>query len=372
MTRVLHVTRDYPPRHCGGISTAVGALVRELKRASVPCAVVSFDDYLDRTGVRSRGAAHTDVVPERQANVWRVDDEDDLRAIPAFAAEFAPDLIQLHVDLLWDVAAELRERLAVPLVATLHVCQRRLLRILGAGRASASLAAQERALELADLVVAPTRAAADAVLEDYPRVAARLHVARFTVHPGTPASLTEPRLVTVGRFGAAKGTDRLVALLPHLLEEPELRIDVVGGLPRNPRRDRRWRQRIAESAGAHGDRVHVHGWLDPLRRDRVLANARAWLSTSRIETSGLAALEALAMGVPVCGYHEPALVESAPEQVWFADAEPRRAAREALDLLAERPRCLDLGRSGRAGIRPWAAVVGDWQTAFAALRPPRA
>ena len=77
-----------------------------------------------------------------------------------FARAFRPDLIQLHVDLFWPSARELREQLGVPLVATLHVCHRQMLRLLDADKASASLAAQERALEHADRLVVPTRAAA--------------------------------------------------------------------------------------------------------------------------------------------------------------------------------------------------------------------
>ena len=46
----------------------------------------------------------------------------------------------------WPDGVDLRDRLRVPLVATLHVCHRQMLRVLDAERATASLAAQELAL----------------------------------------------------------------------------------------------------------------------------------------------------------------------------------------------------------------------------------
>lgn len=362
--RVLHLTRDYPPRHCGGISTAVGGLVPALARGGIECAVASFDGY--GSSRASGGSSRTEpcIADPAEKRLLRIHDPEGLSRLPRFAEDFGPDVIQLHVDLLWDTAAELRERLGAPVVTTLHVCHRQMLRVLGAERRSASLEAQERALAASDRLVAPTRAAADAIVRDYPRTSGRLRVAGFTVDTAPAQRLEEPRLVTLGRFGAAKGTDRLVALLPHLLADPRLTVDVIGGLPRNPQRDRRWRRRIAEAAGEHGERVRMHGWLGPEDRDAVLCEARSLLSVSRVETFGLAALEAMALGIPVCGYREPALVETAPGQAWLADGDPAAVAGEVVDLLGDRARCLALGRSGRRAIRPWSAVVEAWRAVF--------
>jgi glycosyltransferase involved in cell wall biosynthesis len=341
----------------------VAGLVEAFRRGGTGCAVASFDDY--RPGRRTTNEPRGPL----EGPLLRIDDEADLERLPEFAEAFAPDLIQLHVDLLWDVAARLRERLCVPLVATLHVCHRRMLQVVDAERESVSLGAQERALAEADLLVAPTRAAADAILADYPSVQNRLRVAGFTVDPAAPAPLAAPRLVTVGRFGAVKGTDRLIALLPHLLQHSALCIDVVGGLPRNPRRDRRWRERILEAAGEHSSRVGLHGWLDPDERDAVLAGARAFLSVSRIESFGLAALEALAHAVPVCGYSEPALCESAPGQLWLTDVAPAAIAARVVELIDDHPRCRTLGDEGRSAIPAWSDVLDAWRTAYSAIGP---
>lgn len=358
--RVLHLTRDFPPRHCGGISTAVGGLVAALERSGIACATASFDDY--RPG--KHDTALDPAAPAPDGSLLRIDDGDDLRALVPFARSFRPELIVLHVDLLWEVASELRRRLEVPIATVVHVCHRRMLQVVGADRASASLSAQERALATSDRIVAPSRAVADALVEDDPGVEARMHVAGFTVDLKPAASLEARRLIVVGRFGAVKGTDRLIELLPHLLADPELTIDVVGGLPRSPRRERRWRERLIAAAGS--DRLRLHGWLDPPERDARLVEARAFLSVSRIESFGLAALEALAHGVGVCGYREPALVESAPGQLWLDEDDPARVAEAVLARVADRPGCLDAGAQGRAAIRPWTAIARDWRRALGA------
>ena len=43
--RVLHLTRDLPPHTTGGISNAVGGLVKALADRDTACAVISFDGW---------------------------------------------------------------------------------------------------------------------------------------------------------------------------------------------------------------------------------------------------------------------------------------------------------------------------------------
>ena len=346
--KVLHLTRDFPPRHCGGISTAVGGLVRALDREGIHSAVVSFDDY-HPGGVRGRIGVEAPAPIDWQGSVLRIDHDDDLAALDSFVRSFGPDLIQLHIDLGWELATSLRETFGRPIVATLHVNHRQLLDVLGAERESLSLAAQQRVVEGADLLVAPTQAAAQGIPNE------RLHVAGFTVDLQPTASLDAKRIVVVSRFAAAKGTDRLVELLPQLLEDPELQIDIVGGLPRSARRERRWQDKLSTS-----DRVTLHGWLPPAERDAIVSNARLFLSTSRIESFGLAVLEAVAQGVPVCGYREPALEETAPSQLWLDD----NVAPTILELVNDRDSCLQLGAKGRDAIPSWSSVVAAWRAAY--------
>ncbi|ANM30938.1 hypothetical protein ABI59_17180 [Acidobacteria bacterium Mor1] len=365
--RILHLTRDFPPRHCGGTSTATAGLVAALERGGISCAVASFDDYRP---ARASGR-EPEPSPVEQAvsdGILRIDTEADLAALPGFAEAFEPDQILLHVDLLQEAAEHLRRQLGVPLSATMHVCHRQMLRVVKAERTSASLEAQERVIAEADGLIAPTRAAADALLADYPGIGPRLHVAGFTVEREPVAEPDGMRLVHVGRFGAVKGTDRLIDLLPHLFDEPRLTIDIVGGLPRNLQRERRWKERLTQAAGDAADRLHLHGWLDPAERDRVMSRAQALLSVSRIETFGLAALEALARGIPVCGYREPALVETAPGQRWLEDGPAPDVAAGVLEFLRDRDRCLELGRSGRQAIPGWEEVLPGWRAVFAAAR----
>jgi glycosyltransferase involved in cell wall biosynthesis len=66
---------------------------------------------------------------------------------------------------------------------------------------------------------------------------------------------------------------------------------LAGGVPENPRAERRWARRLA---GAE----HV-GWLARDALADLFARAALVLSPSRLETCGLTLLEALAAGVPV-------------------------------------------------------------------------
>ena len=145
--RVLHLTRDLPPEGKGGISAAVGGLVRAAAGAGCPTAVVSFDGWRPKRRPRGRTQRSTEGGP---VPVLRLTDPSQLDALLPFAARFGPTVMQVHHGMLWEHAEALRSALRVPALLFTHVVQRRLSLVRGVTEPTLSLQAQERALKAAD------------------------------------------------------------------------------------------------------------------------------------------------------------------------------------------------------------------------------
>jgi len=249
--RVLHLTRDLPPAAKGGLGVAVRGLADALLAAGVEVAVVSFDAWRPRARP-SHGGSPPAPREEGGARVLRVSTPADLPSAHTFGAAFAPDLCAVHDAMLWEVAAPLAAPpLDVRTVLYLHVLHAEQNRLRGVGERTLSLAAQERALAAADRIVAPSRAARDRLLASTPAAGSRVRVAPLGCVPGPPP--TAPRelglVVYAGRFDVIKGTEELFELIPRIAAtSPEARFVVAGGVPGNPKAERRWRRRWEASA----------------------------------------------------------------------------------------------------------------------------
>lgn len=150
----------------------------------------------------------------------------------------------------------------------------------------------------ADAVICPAEAVAEAMLREHSIPAHRVHVVsnpvevaavREAAMPLERAPGDGPRFVAAGRLHRQKGFDRL---LPMFAELPaSARLCILG--------DGIEREALAQQAGALGiaDRVSVPGFRsDPWP---AIAGADAFLLPSRWEGMPNAALEALALGIPV-------------------------------------------------------------------------
>jgi glycosyltransferase involved in cell wall biosynthesis len=316
--RVLHITRDFPPQHRGGISTAVGGLAGAQARAGLDVAVLSFDAWRPRAGraVRTPPAAET----RAGIAVLRVESPAQLDAARAFARAQPPGLLHVHHGMLWEFAAELRAALGVPAVKSVHVVHRRMNELRGTRERTRSLIGQDRALAAADRVIAPSRAAAATLLAAYPDLAARLRVAGHGIDD-TPAAqaaaarhATAPAtgpLLAAGRFDDLKGTPELFDVLRALLAvAPAATCIVAGGLPANRRAEARWLQRWrGQTPAALRQRVRFTGWLEPAALVACYRDAAALIAPSRYETFGLVVLEAMLHGLPVAATAAGGVVE---------------------------------------------------------------
>lgn len=259
-------------------------------------------------------------------------------------------LVHCHHALRWAEARALADRLGVPAAKTIHILQARQSRLRGLppDAPTRSESHQARALAEADALTIATHAARDLLAEDHPALdPQRVCVLPLpTTLPVLPraAHAAQGPIVAVTRFDTLKGTDLLVALAPLLLATPDTRLVIAGGLPDNPRAERRWRDAFtAALPPAEHHRLAFAGWLAPAGLAELLAAARIFVTASRLETCGLALMEAVAAGCPAVATDIPVHREVAGPAARYAAptpdafAELLRAAPHATTLAAPRP-----------------------------------
>lgn len=314
--RILHVTRDYPPRRNGGLSTAVEGMVRATPH---PCAVLSFDAW------RPRGAG-VPPLPD-SGDVCRLGSAEHLPKARAFAARFAPTVVHVHHAMLFDFAASL----GAPVVLSVHVVQRELRLLRGLAEPTRSERAQASAAERAARVVVPSRHAREAFGGG--------EIVPLGVSPTPPPAYEGSGALFVGRLADVKGIDTLAAAIPRM----QTPVSIAGGLPDSPKAERKQRARLAGARWL--------GWLDPAGLDAAAAAHAVLVAPSWTESFGQAVLEAQMRGLAVVASAAGALTERvAPgsDGVLVPPRDPEALA-EAVDALADEPeRLAAMQRAARA------------------------
>ena len=361
--RVLHLTRDFPPRSAGGISTAVGGMVRASLAAGLGCAVLSFDGWRPRARA---GASAAPVTPARAGgvDVLRASAPAYLHAARAFAQAYAPDVLHVHHDMLWPLAAELRAALAARAVLTVHVLQAEQDRLRGLAHGTLSSAAQARALAEADAVIAPSRAVATRLASAVPDTRRALVPLGVDMAVDAVAAPSGRLVLYAGRFADINGTAELFEAIPRIAARvPEARFVVAGGLPENRKAEARWHRRWRAQAPAEVQaRVTFPGWLPAGALSALYARAALLLAPSWFETFGLVVLEAMLHGVPVAATSAGALTERIAHRHTGLLSAPRDVdalVDNAVRLLEDRALAARLGAAAarEAGRYTWDAAL---------------
>jgi len=304
--RLLRVANFVTPTS-GGIRTALGALAREYAvRGVEPLLLVP-----GRRRARRRtpeGTVATLPGPRLPGTDYRV--LLDRAAVRAAVVALAPDAVEVHdrFTLAW-LVPWLRG-LGVP--ATLVVHERLLTPLRTFARLPDAVAATtetEANRRLAD-AAGPVVVASRSVARTFPVAGAEvvpLGVDRDAFPPASVRRDGAPvRLALVGRLSAEKAPAAAVDAATILIARGhDVHLDVLGDGPLRTRLERR----------APWVRSTFHGHVTRDEVARVVADADAVLAPCPTEAFGLAALEALASGVPVVAHRDGAV----PELLGLAD-----------------------------------------------------
>jgi glycosyltransferase involved in cell wall biosynthesis len=347
--KVLHVTRDFPPRVNGGLSNAVGGMVRAAAGRGVDQAVVSFDGYRPRS--RRGEGTPAEGVRESGMPVLRLGSPAQLDDARGFARAFAPHVVHVHQAMLWDFASEVAG--GAPRIFSLHLLQRLMRELRGQSEPTQSERDQARALDQAELVTAPSDACRDALPSEQRDRAVVLPLA-VNDSPAAAAAVERPRppatVLYVGRFGDVKGTQQLLQAIPLVDKQlPDAHFVVAGGLPDNPKADRRWRRRFAEAA----PRAELVGWCSATELAALYDRSTLLVVPSWFETFGLAAAEAMLHGLPVVATDAGALPDlvTPDETGWLVPPRDVDGLAAGLIEALESGRASELGRAAAGRIR---------------------
>ncbi len=371
---ILHLTRDFPPRVRGGLSTAVGNTVAGLAESGIDCLTISFDGWR-----RKKTHRHPDGQPNHQhsqpsyqksTSVFRVSQQADLALALKWAKRHPLTLIHVHDPMLWEFGWEIAANPTIPCIHTLHVLAHHQDRLRGLTGATMTSLAQAKAIRDAHAIIAPSPAVATQIATDIPSVIQRLHVARLGIDTRTITSIrtSAPRsldILFVGRFSDMAGIDELPSLFRHLTDcmgdsgdqdaprdRNKLTFTIAGGLPDNPRAEQRWRKRLASSAKPLPIELVLRGWLSGQELAKLYPKTNILVAPNRYATFGFAVAEAMAYGVVVCAYGVGGLndlINNAQDGL-LTENTPAELGRGVLSLLNEPTRSREIGRRGQQKI----------------------
>ncbi len=355
-----------------------------LSRCGVQCRVVSFDGW--RPKGRASGTARPTVEScEAGAPVLRVLSSAGLLEAQTFALAGSPDILHIHHGMLWDFAQTVATIGRVPAVKSVHVLQAESSRLLGLKGETLSLQSQNAALAGAEIVTVPSRGAAECLARDYPAYARKLRVIPFGIQD-SPAALHSAAVhaygppgpvLYVGRFAEVKGTPDLFHAIPQVLaRHPEVPFVVAGGIPDSRKMDNRWRRKL-DALLPEPFRKHVRftGWVSGDELALLYSAARVLVSPSRLETYGLAVLEAMLFGLPVVGTNTAGtseLVAHGETGLLSNPGDSGELADNLCELLGNVELCARMGKNGAEAVRKsrlWDRVISELVTVYRELLP---
>lgn len=300
---ILMVGWEFPPHHSGGLGVHCYELVSELSRMGHRVTFLTpfpgpFSPVAGVTMVHP-GVPDTGPVPYPGAydlnpssiEPATIDRYTDWIASREFPEAF--DVIHVH-DWFGTLGARaLARRLGRPLVMTVHSTEydRSL------GHPWAEILAREQAgLDAADRVIAVSRHLKQQLVERYGTPAAKIRVVYNAVRPSdrlAPIAQSRAMVLYLGRLAAMKGVDTFLRAAARVAPfAPDTLFVVAGEGPEYPRL-----LMLAAHLGI-SDRVLFLGRVTEDERAVLLSSASVFVLPSVVEPFGIAALEAMAAGVP--------------------------------------------------------------------------
>ncbi|MGA7922953.1 MAG: glycosyltransferase family 4 protein [Thermoplasmata archaeon] len=304
--RILMVGWEFPPAYAGGLGIHCYEICRELTRMGHKVTFLSPNPgpFTEVEGVTHRspgGPSSTDGGEVSQPYIaLDVNDPkflDDLGLYNDFVANIPDvkkhDVIHVHDWLGTDGAARLSASSGVPLVMTMHSTEYD--RSLG-NPWPEILAREELGLAHAHRVIAVSRHLKDQLVERYRVPEARIRVVYNAVRPTdrlSPLESSQSIVLYLGRLVAMKGVETFLRAAAQVApRSPGTLFVMAGEGPEYPRL-----LTLAAHLGI-ADRVLFLGRVTEDERSLLLAAASVFVLPSVTEPFGIAALEAMAAGVP--------------------------------------------------------------------------
>ncbi len=169
------------------------------------------------------------------------------------------------------------------------------------------------------------------------------------VQQTAPDGRTEYDAVFIGRLHPQKGVLELVEIWKRVVEaRPGAQLAVIGNGPL----ERRLRSRIQEM-GLAGN-VHLLGFMDGVEKVKVFRRSKLVVHPAVYDSGGMAALEAMACGLPGISFDLPALRTYYPVGMLKVPCYDLRAFADAILLLLGDPQKRDeLGRAAQSWAASW-------------------
>ena len=258
--------------------------------------------------------------------------------------------MHIHDPLLWDFGQQVAQSQGAVTIVTFHVMHRVMNALRGLEKDTMSSISERRAAQEADILHVTTPWVAQEIGTWGDGFAPRVRLASLGMDdsPAAQTSRSTPKngpVLYVGRFSDVKGTDTFIEALKHAGTGVG-DVQVVGGLPHNSKREKRWIQRLEEAAP---NRLEWLGWLDTESLSRRYCEASMLVVPSRVETYGLVALEGLFHGVPVlasrCASFQDWLEPAGVAQL-FDTEDAQDLARQMLRLRESSDHRARLGQKG--------------------------
>ena len=306
--RVLHLTTEFPPIVYGGLGIATGGLVAALAKAGVDVGVFLFGPHTGSSYVDFkplRGPLATFSRRSAGATVFEVSWSLDFDALARIARAWRPDLLHLHSFWMFHVARELRQRLGVPLVYTVHSLDRAEYE-LGAGppQCIGQWQHQESVIYGADRVICLTQSERDLLRNYCPGIDERIRIVGngiedVFVHERDARTNEAPIVLFSGRFVDRKGIHELMAAIGIVLAKaPRVRFVLAGGHRDSNASDMEsWL--LPPSLQSRRDQIRFTGWLSAQELAAHYRAADILVVPSWYEPFGMVVLEAMLHGLAV-------------------------------------------------------------------------
>lgn len=307
--RVLHLTTEFPPIIYGGLGTATSGLVRALARRGIDTAVFLFGPNSGCSYGQFMPFASGAAAKRRRshgATIFEVSWALDPATIVAMAAGWRPDVLHLHSFWIWPIAENLRRRLGVPLVYTVHSLDRAEYEI-GAGPSQCmnQWGIQQAVVSGADRIISLTNSERELLEEYCPEVSERIRVVGNGIEdvafPGRPRRKDReiPIVLFSGRFVDRKGIWELMKAIEIVLSvTPHVQFVLAGGHRDCPGSQMEaWL--LPESLRSHRSKVQFTGWLTPGEMREWYRAADILVVPSWYEPFGMVVLEGMINGLAV-------------------------------------------------------------------------